>query len=351
MSTERAEGKELILDVTGAAPTDETLQMAKGAGVTRLLRLEKSSAGPRFPGFAMIGPSDAETLLVPAGEGDASSAAWIEIKGPVDMRLAIDSASTNAMAIVKCADWKIIPLENLVGEFRRKRKKLYVWLDDLAEAKLSMGILEKGVDGVVLPIESFVRGGGLNPLLGYEERCPLVKAVVRKVVDIALGDRVCVDTASSLSLGQGMLVGSSSSFFFFVHSETVQSGYIPTRPFRVNAGAIHSYLLGFKGKTVYLSELKGGDEVMIVSAEGSVGSAAVGRVKMERRPLVMIVARAGESEGSVMLQKAETVRLVKGDGSLVATTDVKEGDEILVHITEGKGRHFGQGVDEFVVER
>jgi 3-dehydroquinate synthase II len=89
---------------------------------------------------------------------------------------------------------------------------------------------------------------------------------------------------------------------------------------------------------------------MIVSADGTVGSAAVGRVKLERRPLVLVVAKAGEGEGSAMLQKAETVRLVKADGSLVSTTDIKEGDEILVHLTQLKGRHFGQGVDEFVVE-
>lgn len=342
--------KELILDVTGVAPAEEALRMANDAGVTKLLSREAISPSAHVPGFVMIGAPGAEIELVRPGQGGPSSAVWVEINGPGDMSLAMDSAASYAMAVVRCSDWKIIPLENLVGEFRRRGKKLYVSVDDLEEAKLSVEILEKGVDGVVLPIESFVKGGGLNPLRRELERCAMTKASVTKVADVGLGDRVCVDTASCLALGQGMLIGNSSNFFFLVHSETVPSGYIPTRPFRVNAGAIHSYLLGRGGKTVYLSELRGGDSVMIVSADGMVGSAAVGRAKLERRPLVLVVAKAGEREGSAMLQKAETVRLVRADGSLVSTTDIKEGDEILVHLTQLKGRHFGQGVDEFVVE-
>jgi 3-dehydroquinate synthase II len=350
LSSPRPDDKELILDITGVAPGEEALRVAKEAGVTKLLDRGKALPSAHPSGFVLIGASGAEIELVRPGEGGPSSAVWVEIDSPADMRSAIESASSHAMAIVRCGDWKIIPLENLVGEFRRKKKKLYVWLEDPAETRLQAGILEKGVDGVVLPLEPFLRGGGMNLLRRDSERCPLIKATVKKVVDVGLGDRVCVDTASCLSLGQGMLVGSTSNFFFFVHSETVESGYVPTRPFRVNAGAVHSYLLGQGGKTSYLSELRGGDSVMVVSTDGSVGSAAVGRVKMERRPLVMVVARAGEAEGSAMLQKAETVRLIKGDGTLVSTAEIKEGDEVLVHVTEGKGRHFGQGVDEFVVE-
>ena len=343
--------KELVLDVTGASLTDEAVQMAKGAGVRRLLSRAEAPMPANLSGLTMIGAPGAEMPLVQPGEGGPSSAVWVEVNGPDDVRLAMELAASHAMVIVRCNDWKIIPLENLIGEFRRRHKKLYVSLDSLEEARLSLGILEKGVDGVILPIASFILGGGSNPLRIEAERCLLATARVTKVLDVGIGDRACVDTASSLTLGQGMLIGSTSNFFFLVHSETVPSGYIPTRPFRVNAGAVHSYLLGQGEKTVYLSELKGGDSVMIVSSNGMVGRAAVGRVKLERRPLVMVVAQARDQEGSAMLQKAETVRLVKGDGSLVSTTDIKEGDEVLVHLTEGTGRHFGQSVDEFVVER
>ena len=37
----------------------------------------------------------------------------------------------------------------------------------------------------------------------------------------------------------------------------------------------------------------------------------VGRVKIERRPLMMIEASADGEVGTVMLQKAETIRLIQ----------------------------------------
>ena len=106
-----------------------------------------------------------------------------------------------------------------------------------------------------------------------------------------------------------------ASFFFLVHSETVPTEYIPTRPFRVNAGALHSYILGAEGKTRYLSELRSGDKVQLVGKSGSRRDAIVGRIKMERRPLVMIEAECDGQEGTAMLQNAETIRLVRPDGT------------------------------------
>jgi 3-dehydroquinate synthase II len=52
-----------------------------------------------------------------------------------------------------------------------------------------------------------------------------------------------------------------------------------------------------------------------------------------------------------MVQKAETIRLIRPDGSPVSVTDIKVGDEVLVHLTESKARHFGGEVDEFILER
>jgi 3-dehydroquinate synthase II len=172
------------------------------------------------------------------------------------------------------------------------------------------------------------------------------------IVEVGNGERVCIDTASQLELGEGMLIGSAASFFFLVHSETVPTEYIPTRPFRVNAGALHSYILGTDGKTRYLSELRAGDRVQLVDKSGARREATVGRIKMERRPLVMVRAEYDGHEGTAMLQNAETIRLVRPDGTPLAVTEAKEGDEVLVHIpAETKGRHFGGEVDEFVIER
>lgn len=51
--------------------------------------------------------------------------------------------------------------------------------------------------------------------------------------------RVCVDTASLLRPGEGLLVGNFARAMFLVHSECAQSAYISSRPFRVNAGPVN----------------------------------------------------------------------------------------------------------------
>lgn len=41
----------------------------------------------------------------------------------------------------------------------------------------------------------------------------------------------------------------------------LESAYINSRPFRVNAGAVSTYAVAPSGKTAYLTELKSGAEV------------------------------------------------------------------------------------------
>lgn len=286
-------------------------------------------------------------------EGDF---AWVEVRGAKDLDRAVESAlkKDHKFVVVDCTNWKIIPLENLIGEFRRRHRKIYAFMKSEADIKLAFSILERGVDGVVIPYSSLKASKGLLSSLTAGRGCgvELVKAKIRRIVDVGDGERVCIDTASQLGLGEGMLIGSVASFFFLVHSETIPTEYIPTRPFRVNAGALHSYILGVDGKTRYLSELRSGDKVQLVDKTGARRDAIVGRIKMERRPLVMIEAEVGGHEGTAMLQNAETIRLVRPDGSPLAVTEAKAGDEVLVHLAGNvKGRHFGGEVDEFIVER
>jgi 3-dehydroquinate synthase II len=285
--------------------------------------------------------------------------AWVEVRGADDLDRAVESSlrGHNKFVVVDCTNWKIIPLENLIGEFRRRQRKIYAFMKTESDIKLAFSILEKGVDGVVIPYSSLNASKALiskvtSAAAGQQRHLPLARARIKSISDVGNGERVCIDTASQLGLGEGMLIGSMASFFFLVHSETVPTEYIPTRPFRVNAGALHSYILGADGKTRYLSELQAGDKVQLVDKSGARRDATVGRIKMERRPLVMIKAECEGQEGTAMLQNAETIRLVRPDGTPLAITEAKEGDEILVHIAgQAKGRHFGGEVDEFVVER
>jgi len=147
-----------------------------------------------------------------------------------------------------------------------------------------------------------------------------------------------------------MLVGNTSSAMLLVHAETLENPYVAPRPFRVNAGAVHAYIMGDDGKTPYLSDLKIGDHLAVVDARGRARDAVVGRVKIERRPLLLVEAESESSRVSLVLQNAETIRLVGEDGKAISVAQVKVGDRVLGSAMEG-GRHFGVAIKETILEK
>lgn len=243
--------------------------------------------------------------------------------------------------------WEVIPLENLVAHGGR----LLVPVHSLEEVDLALGILEKGVTGLVIhahgPWELKVL---LNRVKALSEKADLQIAAIESIRPVGIGDRVCVDTCTLMKEGEGLLVGNSSAFLFLVQAETKLNPYVAPRPFRVNAGPVHAYVRSAGGRTRYLSELKAGDPVLIVRAQGSTQTAAVGRVKIERRPLLLIEAVCEGAKGSILLQNAETIRLTNPSGEAVSVVELKAGDSILVAV-EQAGRHFGMKVDETIVEK
>jgi 3-dehydroquinate synthase II len=253
--------------------------------------------------------------------------------------------------VVRTQDWKIIPMENLIAHFQGSGTRLLVEVHDAAEAKLFFETLEVGVDGVLLAPTSAGEVRAVRRLLESDEmRVGLLRARITAIRPLGLGDRVCVDTCSMLRLGEGMLVGNSSSGLFLIHSESVESGYVAARPFRVNAGPVHAYVLLPDGKTKYLSELRAGDEVLAVDPEGRARSVIVGRIKMERRPLLLVEAEAQGHRFTTIVQNAETIRFVTPGGAATSVSEVNVGDEVLVRTEEG-GRHFGMRVQETISER
>jgi 3-dehydroquinate synthase II len=259
----------------------------------------------------------------------------------------IVSLSLSKTVVVKGGDWTIIPLENLLS----KTDHLFVEIDNLQGGRTALGILEKGVEGVVInnPDPDAVRHI-LLMLKEGTETLELLKARVKCIEPLGLGDRVCVDTCSSMVSGEGMLVGNSSQALFLVHAENVENPFVNPRPFRVNAGPVHAYIRMADGQTKYLSEIRTGDRVLIVNFEGKSYPAVVGRAKVERRPLILVEAEERSQPISVILQNAETIRLVQPDGKAVSLMDLEEGSEVLV-CTEKGGRHFGAQIDETILER
>ncbi len=255
--------------------------------------------------------------------------------------------ATRGPVIVSTTDWTVIPLENLVAQSDR----IIARVRTLREAEVALTVLEKGVHGILVHTEDpqVVREIARR-IKNAAAEVTLEAFTVTDIQPVGMGDRVCVDTCSLLHQGQGLLIGDTSSGFLLVHAETLENPYVAPRPFRVNAGAAHAYLLMPSGKTAYLSELHAGDHVLVVDAEGEGKEAIVGRVKIERRPLLHVEAESGDSKVSLMLQNAETIRLVRPDGTAVSVVELREGDQVLGHAAEG-GRHFGMAVKESILEK
>jgi len=291
-----------------------------------------------------------------AKKNGKTSAYYICILNKEYERRAVDLGRYCDYLIIIGKDWKIVPTENIITGLQNAKTKIIMGVETVEDAKVAFETMERGVDGVLLSFKDKSMGVDhrkmIKDILDLKEKSLSIKLEpvrVTKVNKVGMGDRVCIDTCSLMTEGEGMLIGSFSSGFFLVQAEVNESEYVSSRPFRVNAGAIHSYIMN-GDKTNYLSELKGGDEVLIVNDKGRINKAVIGRVKIEKRPLIQISAEKNGDRIEVILQNAETVNLVKPDGKPISVSKIKEGDEVIAYLTK-KGRHFGAEIDESIIER
>jgi len=271
----------------------------------------------------------------------------VSITTPKEQEAALALCKKEEVLVVSTGEWSIIPYENLIAASAGKTK-IMACVSSSEDAELSQNILEKGTDGIVVDVKT---GSAVKDIVKGVKRTPDVSLVPIKVVsvkNIQTGDRICIDTCSNMVPGEGMLIGSQSSCFFLVQSESEENGYVAARPFRVNAGAVHAYIMLPDGKTKYLSELRAGDDVLLVNRGGTTQVASIGRCKAEFRPMLLVTATHDGEEYTTILQNAETVKLVTPKGS-VSVNALKKGDEVLAYLIEG-GRHFGMAVKEKIKE-
>lgn len=293
-----------------------------------------------------------------------------------------EAGNAKGVVVVDATTWRVIPLENLIAARRDRPGTLFALARNQAEASLFALTLETGVDGIVLAPQTPADIHAVRGILGVPReppvaalastgmqrpsstRAPLLddprgassaslalsSATVTSIEDAGLGDRICIDTTSALEDGEGVLVGSTASSFVLVHAETAESEFVRARPFRVNAGALHMYLLAPDGRTRYLSELAAGFPLLVVNRAGGSRIVTVGRAKIERRPHTLVRWASPEGVGMAVLQTAETVRVVRSDALTVAVTDLKVGDKIVVN-PQGAARHFGMPIDASLEER
>jgi 3-dehydroquinate synthase II len=253
--------------------------------------------------------------------------------------------------VFNAVDWKVIPLENIIAALQDKKARIIVEVRSFEEAKTVLETLEVGADGVLADADEST----VKKMKSYvdslsQERLSLTTVEVTDLKQVGMGDRVCVDTASMFNLGEGMLVGSQSNSLLLVHAETLETEYVASRPFRVNAGPVHAYTRVPGGKTKYLSDLRAGDEVLAVDRDGASRTLIVGRLKIEKRPLILVEAEKDGVKVKSLLQNAETINLVDEDGIPVSVVKLKKGDRILAYLEKG-GRHFGMKVDESIEEK
>ena len=253
--------------------------------------------------------------------------------------------------IVEVKDWKIIPLENIIAKLHKINTRIFAVANTPKEVRKMFSILDVGVDGVIFSASSINKVREAMAHLGGKS-FEMQPAKIIDIKPVGDGERVCVDTASILRSGEGMLIGNRSNFLFLVHNESVGSSFTSPRPFRVNAGAVHCYTLSPDGTTIYLSEVETGTEVLIFNSKGEARRATVGRSKIERRPMLMIKAQVGDEIGGIIAQDAETIRFIRPSGQLVSVTHLKKGDTVMVHAKPATGRHFGMEVsNEYILEK
>ena len=276
-------------------------------------------------------------------------AEFVDIGDPKSQEHAMSLAGKKDIVIVTTSDWTVIPLENMIAKFGGSGTKVFAVATSVDEANLFLTTMEKGVDGIVIDVDDPLMISKFNKLINESPKENLSEVTVVSIRPVEMGDRVCIDTCSMMSPGEGMLIGSYSNCLFLIQSESEDNGYVASRPFRVNAGAVHSYMEVPGGGTRYLSEIKGGDPVLLCDENGNTRVASVGRCKVEKRPLLMVTATDGKKEYTVMLQNAETIKMVGSKGS-VSVTKLKPGDKVLAKIETG-GRHFGMAIEETISEK
>jgi 3-dehydroquinate synthase II len=341
-------------------------------------------------------------LLITEKESDRVVGAIVEISSVHGQNNAISLLGSVEWIAVRCiGDWTMIPVENLIAACDNTGTKLAVFVDSVENLPGVLFALELGPHAVVLSPDTRLwdayvalrRNSSAKEASGdiatsIDNPEILREATITGIRTGGIGDRVCLDLIEMLKEGEGLFIGSCAKLLALVHGETFEGDYVPSRPFRVNAGPVHSYVLMADGSTKYLCEIKAGDSVKVIDAgaldnDGVKPSlkgraVTVGRCKIESRPMLIISYQNGVNvnsdigdsvpissacTGQIFLQQAETVRLIcpvldetnsKVDChdrpfKAVSVTNIAVGDVIFVLKNES-GTHVGNRVSSKVVE-
>ncbi len=339
----------VALAALDAATNTAILERARRRGFSKFCAIEVGPTPPPVGEFWYRATPDELVAIARVAPQSPSVVRVFRVRDPGELAPVVAALERSEPVAVRWAAERVIPLETLVAA-RRRPGTLWVVTASSADVPAFLGALEHGADTVVVEVATPEmlddledRLEQVRPPLGWQQ------VPIHSVASGGMGDRVIVDTTSLLAPEEGLLVGSAAALLFHVASEAEGSRYTRPRPFRVNAGAAHSYTLLANGETRYLSELTAGDAVLVCAPEGLARSARVGRIKIERRPLTLVEGDFGGRHPTVFLQEAETVRLSTTTGRVPAT-DLKAGARAWA-VPFPAGRHLGKAITETIEER
>lgn len=277
---------------------------------------------------------------------------YVDILDAPTLEDACVAARTERWSVLRFRDPTKIPLEIVIAAAAGAEGSIITEVADVAEAEVVFGVLEHGSEGVLMAPKAVGDATALKAAsVRRDGKLDLVELEVTATQHIGMGERACVDTCSYFREDEGILVGSHSKGMILCVSETHPLPYMPTRPFRVNAGAIHSYTLSENGRTRYLSELGTNSKVLAVDVEGRTRTVAVGRVKIESRPLISIDAVAPDGRTvNLILQDDWHVRVLGPGAAVLNSTELRPGDKVLGHLPT-EDRHVGYPIQEFCLEK
>lgn len=282
----------------------------------------------------------------------ADIGAWVNVVDGTTLRAACVAAARLRWTAVQFRDVTKIPLELVLATAENSKGSIVTVVHNLEEARIVFGVLEKGSDAVLLRPHSIEDVSNLVDLCRpVTASTPLEAMQIRQITHVDVGERVCIDTCTYFDKDEGMLVGSYSHSMLLACSETHPLPYMPTRPFRVNAGAVHSYVLCPDNRTHYLTDLGSGSEVLAVSATGQTRKIIVGRIKIERRPLLSIDALSASGVTvNLIVQDDWHVRVLGPEARVLNVTELRPHDQVLGYLVTDK-RHVGLPIKEFCIEK
>jgi 3-amino-4-hydroxybenzoic acid synthase len=280
--------------------------------------------------------------------------ARVDVTDPPSLRQAVELTHAVPLLLVTFKDDTKIPLEIVLADAQNHGTEVIMGVRDSAEANVVFGVLEIGAVGVMAAPADLTAVYSLQEVLasaGKAHSQQLTELTLVETRHVGMGERACLDFTSYLGLDEGVLLGCFSNGGILATSETHALPYMPTRPFRVNAGSLQMYVLAPDNRTWYLSDLRAGMEVLAVRPDGTARPVTVGRVKIERRPMLQITSRA--ADGTVVttiMQEDWHVRVFDTESRPANITNLKPGDRVLGYTT-APGRHVGVKVNELIIEQ